>query len=197
MTAFIAPVVEGFSEVQSVPVLLRRVLRELQVPNVEVARPFRVKRNKVVRPGHLEGAVGQVVRARANVIGVLVLLDADDDCPAQLGPELSERCSQVTSVPVEVVFAVREFEAWFLAAKESLQGKRGIRSDARAPAEPESVRGAKERLTQNMCRRRYLATDDQPALAALMNLGVAAERSPSFAFLLDAVRRLTSSADGP
>jgi hypothetical protein len=51
----IIPIVEGHAEIGSIPVLLRRL------GIVEVARPFRVKRNKVVKPGELERAVGQAI----------------------------------------------------------------------------------------------------------------------------------------
>ena len=51
----ILPIVEGFSEVQAVPVLLRRLLVRLGREDVQIARPFRVSRLKVVRPGELDG----------------------------------------------------------------------------------------------------------------------------------------------
>ncbi|MGH7342125.1 MAG: DUF4276 family protein, partial [Candidatus Rokuibacteriota bacterium] len=81
---------------------------------------------------------------------MLVVLDSDDDDTAVLRSELLERCRQATPLPVSVVLARRELEAWFLGAKESLRGICGIRHDAVAPDDPESIRGAKERLTQNM-----------------------------------------------
>lgn len=40
-----------------------------------------------------------------------VLLDADDDCPAELGPSLLKRCREATGLPVAVVGADREFHA--------------------------------------------------------------------------------------
>ena len=81
--------------------------------------------------------------------GVLVLLDADDDCPAALGPALLERARAARSdVPISVVLANREFEAWFIAAAESLAGTHGFPADLTAPADPEKIRGAKEWLGQ-------------------------------------------------
>jgi hypothetical protein len=84
-----------------------------------------VKRNKVVREGELERAITQAVRDRPGVAAVIVILDADDDCPAELGGLLLNRSVTATDKPVGVVLAKREFEAWFLGAKESLRGKRG------------------------------------------------------------------------
>lgn len=191
MSVNIVPIVEGQSEVESVPVLLRRVRERLRTYGVDVARPFRVKRNSVVRKGELERAVRQAVRSRDNAGCVLVLLDADDDCPAELAPSLLERCEQVTNLPVAVVLANKELEGWFLGAKESLRGVRGIRDDTVAPPDPEGIRGAKERLTQNMAGgRRYSEVDDQPALADKMDLDLTRRRCPSFDKFLRDVERL-------
>lgn len=64
------------------------------------------------------------------------------------------------------------------------RGQRGIREDAESPADPEAVRDAKGALSQRMRGNRgYVATDDQPALLASMDLDLASKRSPSFAKL--------------
>lgn len=181
----ILPIVEGQSEVQAVPVLLRRLLGDLACGDVGVARPFRVKRYQVVRPGELERAIRLGLRDRQGISAVLVLLDADDEKdPRALEIELGRRCRTATPLPAAVVLAQRELEAWFLGSKDALRGVCGIRPDANAPPHPEAIRGAKERLTRNMTDgRSYLETDDQPSLAAAMDLTLAAERCPSFARL--------------
>ena len=97
-------------------------------------------------------------------------------------------------MPVAVVLANKEFEAWFLGAKESLQGLRGIRRDASTPLLPEGIQGAKERLTRNMENRRYLEVDDQPALAESMDLGMVRQRCPSFDKLWRELERLLKEA---
>ena len=48
-TPALVPIVEGYSEVQSVPVLLRRLLAEWSRYEVTVVKPVRVSRYKVVR----------------------------------------------------------------------------------------------------------------------------------------------------
>lgn len=166
---------------ESVPVLLRRLLAHLSAPHLNVCRPFRVRRNRIVQEGEIERAVQQAERDREGVTAILIFLDADDDPPVQLATDLLRRARNVTRLPVAVVLAVREFEAWFLGAKESLRGVRGIRADAANPPDPESIRGAKERLSKNMPRsRRYLEVDDQPALAERMDLDMARRNCPSF-----------------
>ncbi len=173
-------IVEGHGERHALPVLARRVGEALQ-PAVywDVPPAIRVPRSKLLRQGELERSVRL---ARANVVSsgdgtgaVLVVIDADDDCAALLGPELLQRAvSAAGEVPVGVVLAVAEFEAWFLAAMPSLRGRRGIRPDADTVAAPESIRGAKEALRRQMlpgCS--YSETTDQSALVALMDLDAA------------------------
>jgi len=188
----IVPIVEGQSEKESVPILLRRLLDRWQTHDIQVARPFRVKRTQVVREGELERAVQQAVRDREGAAAVLVLLDADNDCPAVLGPRLLQRASSATHLPVAVVLATMEFEAWLLGAKESLRGSRGIREDVVSPADPEAVAGAKERLSRNMDRRRYLEVDDQPAFAQAFDIDAASRRCPSFDRFVKQVRGLVA-----
>jgi hypothetical protein len=86
--------------------------------------------------------------------------------------------------------ANREFEAWFLAAKESLRGVRGIHDRALPPPAPDDVANAKGLLSSNMEGRRYLEVDDQSALADAMDLQAAERRSPSFGKLLRDLRVL-------
>jgi hypothetical protein len=191
----IVPIVEGESEVESVPVLLRRILEWRQVYDVPIHRPVRVRRNAVLREGEIERRI-QIALTRGSVGGILVLLDADDDCPCQLGRALLQRCQRITRIPVVVVLANREFEAWFLGAKESLRGLRGMRADAASPSDPESIRGAKERLSRNMERgRRYFSTDDQPAFVARLDLDSARERCSSFAKLVRDIDGLVRAID--
>ena len=106
---------------------------------------------------------------------IFILLDGDDDCPAQLGPELLSRALQARSdLPIAVVLAKYEFEAWFLAAAKSLRGQRGLKNNLQPPNNPEGIRGAKEWLSQ---RREgtgtYSPTVDQPGLTARFDLAQA------------------------
>jgi hypothetical protein len=111
--------------------------------------------------------------------GILVLADADDDCPARLGPELLARARAARSDrTIAVVLAKCEFEAWFLTGAVSLRGKRTLPADLEAPENPEDIRGAKEWLSARMTPG-YRETIDQPALAEALDLETA-RRSGSF-----------------
>ncbi len=180
--SLLVPIVEGQSEERSIGVLLRRILHEqVNVYDIQVARPFRVKRNRVVRGGELERTVLQAERSRIGASAILILLDADSDCPATLAPQLRQRASQQTTLPVSVVLPKVETEAWILAGIESLRGVRGIEDYAAAPDDPEAIRDAKGALSGLMVGSRgYVATDDQPAFFSQLDLDLAASRSPSF-----------------
>jgi hypothetical protein len=198
----IACIVEGHGDVEAVPVLVRRIAALLDPGiGIHVLPPLRVPRFKLVKARECERAVEFVARKTAGRGGVLVLVDAEDDCPAQLGPQLLDRARQTRSdLPIAVVLAKHEFETWFLAAAESLRGRRGLAADLTAPTVPESIRGAKEWLSDRMTEGiRYRETLDQPALASVFDL-TAAIKAASFdkcfreiTALIDAVRQQAAS----
>ena len=124
----IACVVEGHGEVEAVPILIRRIAARVDPAlSILVRRPLRISRSQIARVGELERAIELAARQVGRQGGILVLIDSDDDCPAELGPELLGRARKARSdLPIGVVLAKREFEGWFLASAESLRGKRGI-----------------------------------------------------------------------
>ena len=166
-------IVEGQGDVAAVPVLIRRIAAQ-RYPElvIDIPRPIRVNRNQVVRPDKLEQEVELAAQKISGKGAIFILLDSDDDCPAELGPSLLQRVSQVfRNVPIAVVLAKYEFESWFLAAAESLRGIRGLKSNINPPDNPEAIRGAKEWLHQRMqSGKTYRETSDQPAFAALFDI---------------------------
>lgn len=186
-------IVEGQGEVMALPVLLRRLIAEHGLELEVVGRPWREPRQRMLVREHLR-ALLEVARARAEA--ALILLDADDDCAVAVASTLRTVCAELMpGLPVCVVVAVREFEAWFLAAAASLAGRRGLPADLRPPEEPEAVRDAKGWLSQRMPRR-YSPTLDQPALAAEFDLAEAAKNARSFRKLVKDVRRLGAPSLG-
>ncbi len=177
----IQPVVEGHGDVQALPVLLRRFTAAAESWGVEIGTPIRQPRGRLVNQESLVKAVRIATRQPA-CGAVLILLDGDDDCPAELGPRINAWArTEARDLPCEVVVAHREYEAWFLASIESLRGQRGIRDDAPVHAAPEDPRDAKGRLEERMIEgRSYIEMTDQPALSELFSLGHAHQRSRSF-----------------
>ena len=118
---------------------------------------------------------------------ILIVLDANGDCPAELGPAVLQRARrQRSDRRIEVVFAKCEYGAWFLAAAES------ISPDVSAPADTESIRGAKEWLRERI-QGSYSPTADQAALTARFDMAAARSRSSSFDKMWRAVAVLLQS----
>ncbi|MER7132601.1 DUF4276 family protein [Streptosporangium saharense] len=178
----IASIVEGDGEVSALPVLLRRIAGTLSCWDVRIPPPRRVPRSRLVARGGVENAVLQASYQLTGAGGVLLLIDSDDDCPASLGPELLRRAREARGDrEISVVLACQEFEAWFLAAAESLSGHRGLADPLLPPPNPEGIRGAKEWLSARKSDgTRYRETVDQAALAALFDMEQARKAAPSF-----------------
>jgi hypothetical protein len=82
---------------------------------------------------------------------------------------------------ISFVLVHREYESWFLAAAESLAGKRRLATELVAPEIPESIRDAKGWLSQHIQGPgRYSPTQDQAALSASLDLKRAHAKSRSF-----------------
>jgi len=177
----IGAVVEGHGEVESLPILIRRILAEVDpTTSVKIPPPIRKSRDSLIRPNELERAVELAARRIDRKGAVVVVLDSDGDAPCQLGPQLLNRAQQAISLPVSVVLAHCEWEAWYVASAPSLAGYRGLKSPLASPTNPESIRGSKEWLSRNMTsNRQYSPVIDQPAFAATFELH-AARSAPSF-----------------
>jgi Domain of unknown function (DUF4276) len=183
-------VVEGKGEIGAIPLLIRRICHEiLGVFALQTTSPVRITRSRLVRRHELERAM-RLVRLRTTG-PILVVLDADEDCPAKLGAILKSRSLAIAGADeVSVVIPKFEFETWFLAAAQSLSGKRGLRPGLVPPPDPEAIRGAKEWLSRNMVPgRKYSPSIDQVALVAGMDL-VAARSCGSFDRLCREIERL-------
>lgn len=181
MTVTIASIVEGEGDVAALPLVLRLLRPELIVP-----RPVRFPRTRLVQRDHLSRAVAI---ARSNIKNVersaiVMVIDADEDCPANLAPGLLE-CMQgvAVDVPCHVTFIVREFENWILG------GHPNFLMD-----NPESVGGVKRRLKEANDGR-YRETVDQPRFASAINVDVLARSSPSFRRFADFIISLHVDAE--
>lgn len=177
----IASIVEGHGEVEALPILLRRIA-EVVAPDspIFVPRPIRVKRQLVVKPGELERYV-QLAAARAGGEGaILILLDAEDDCPAELAVELLRRARAARADrSIRTVLAKVEYESWFIAAVESTTGQ--PLHAAAPPPDPESISDAKGWLSRNALSpgTTYRPTRHQARFTAAFDLDTA-RSAPSF-----------------
>ena len=187
----ILPIVEGHGEVECIRILLERIGYELLAePYVEVRRPIRRPRSKLVQSSGLQDAIGlarnKLPEARAKKRGatVLVLLDGDGDPPCELGPRLQVIAeSSRPDADVVCVIAHLEYETWFVAAAESLVGHGLVLADSEeVPADPESGSMRKNWIIQHMSGPHpgYRETLHQATFTAKMDLHLCRRRSPSF-----------------
>lgn len=182
----IAPIVEGHGEDTSLRTLLQRMGSELFGAYIEVSRPIRGKRMKLIRLGELERSIGYAIRRLREVestdpAAVLVLLDADNDLPCQLGPSILDMSQSVRSdTDIFCVVANIEYETWLVAGADSLGDYLDLSRDREMPRDPEARRLGKAWIQHRFRRTSYSPTADQPAMTSRMNLHLARERSPSF-----------------
>lgn len=179
----IASIVEGDGEVVALPILLRRMNDRWPGVGFSVPLPpIRVRRDRFLSRDDEFRKQLLLAAAKSGADGwVLVVLDADDDCPATLAAEIHERARTIAPhARLSVVLANREYEAWFLAAAISLDGQRGFRCPAGGHPSAESPRNAKDWMRQHMQGVSYKEVLDQPAFTARFDLQQAFDNSRSF-----------------
>lgn len=178
----IASIVEGDGEVSALPVLLRRLSDWLPASEYpQPLPPIRVRRDRFL---NRDDEFRKQLLLAANKCGeqgwILVVLDADDDCPATLAATVYQRAQQyVAHRRLSVVIANREFEAWFIAAARSLDGYRGFHVP-QVVVDAEVPRDAKGWLRRHIDGGVYSEVLDQPAFAAAIDLEQAFDNSRSF-----------------
>lgn len=199
MSFQLVSIVEGDGEVQALPVLLRGIAAWLAPERrISVPRPIQTPRDRFLqRDAERRKVLELAVRLCAHAPDgghIIVLLDADDDCPATLGSELKTTCEGIVDgrTGLSAVLANREFEAWFLASGTSMQGVRGFDrtrlSGHWTGSDPDEPRNAKG-LIHEATGRRYRSVKDQAALSARIDPALAERRSRSFRKLVAECRR--------
>ncbi|MGB2656510.1 MAG: DUF4276 family protein [Candidatus Acidiferrum sp.] len=147
---------------------------------VDIKKPIRLPKQRLLKAGELERALDLAVQKCQGACGILILLDADEDCPREIGEQLMNRSNAVRpNANVQAVIAKAEYEAWLLGAAESLlpQHRRPLVNFD--PRDAEEVRGAKEKLA-DVLGIFYSETVDQPALSSVFDLSQARANCPSF-----------------
>jgi len=196
----IIAIVEGDGEFDAVPALLRRVLWErlcrydisAKKPKAAGGKPDLLKRfEKFLEYALIEGCDA-----------IIVLVDADQECPFGKAPELAGRAAALNlNVPVAIVYARSEYETWFISSLskgtgEPIRSRLGISASVIAPEDVEEIRSAKGWLEHHMPNDRgYKETEDQAALTHYIDLDLAHSRSRSFRRFCHAVDELVNAID--
>jgi len=188
----VLPIVEGHGEDAAIRILLERIGSELPgCEHIEVLRPLRWPKSKLLQEFELKRAIELAClklapRSSPDHPLVLILLDADEDPPCRLGPELLANARLARpDVDIVCVLAKVEYETWFVAAAESLASRGYLRLAAgeSPPDRPELTRSGEAWIRRHFGGARYSKTVDQPALTRHMDLASCRQRSPSFAKL--------------
>ena len=206
----IVPIVEGHGEVEAVPALLNRWFLHRRYTNFgtprEATRGQKGALSAPYDPDRENGIELFIRRAAAKrPDGILVILDADDDCHAasgrppheQLGPRLLSRAvAEARHIPIGVVVANREFEAWFLAGFHRLRSRVPFhwQADCIDPSQSEVPRDCKGRISRRLGQE-YSPTVHQKELVRHLGFGSYMTRhSRSFRKLLSVLESMTKDA---
>jgi hypothetical protein len=103
MTSCVVAIVEGDGEVAALPILLRR-LADWKTPNkvVHVPVPIRVQKDRFLQRDKEFSRHLQLAALKCGDEGwILILLDADDDCPAALGVQILKRAKRNVSMRLQ------------------------------------------------------------------------------------------------
>jgi hypothetical protein len=173
----IAPIVEGYGDVDAVPVLLRRM-----APELHIARPVRQGRGKLISKDGLRHAAAIAASNIREAGAILVLFDADRDCAAELAAQasgwLAEDFGHLMS---RIALAVRGFEAWIVGG-DVFYGE----------DDPDNAGDVKGRIEARYGT--YKKTVDQPRYIAAANFDRLQNHSRSFRHLRKVVEEFSANA---
>jgi hypothetical protein len=184
----VAVIVEGQGEYQGIRTLLERIWYELLGGDyLDVLRPFRQPQGTLLQEAGLKAAVDAARIKLDNMPPddrhklVLILIDAEDECPRDLAPRLLGWAREARAdADIACVLPNPMFETWFAATAASLAGQNGLPADLTTPADPEGNRLGKGWLRRQLLPRKYSETVDQPRFTARMDLALCRASSPSF-----------------
>ena len=190
--------VEGEGDMQAAPVLLRRLLHEelrrydWQTDPRHTMKVWGLAKLRQNLPKFIEHLRGKTCD------GAMILLDLEDQLPCQEAPALAEEIAalQPLPFPVVIVFAYKEYEAWFLAGISSIAARvTYLDSNLTYAADPEAKRGPKKWLDKQMLPTiKYKEVLHQAEFTRYLDFGQA-RRAPSFQRLERALQELLNAVD--
>ncbi len=195
--AAVIPIVEGHGEQKSVRILLQRIGYELlDAYHIEVLRPIRVPKSKLIQEQELQKAVELAARkataANQPDALVLIMLDGDNDLPCELGPKIVKWATEQRGdfvIACEIIAV--EYETWFVGGAESL--REYLNLDDLPPENPEEIPLGKGWIQKRYKGASYSETVDQPAMTNALDLTMVKDRCPSFARLCRLLERYKGS----
>ncbi len=122
----ICPVVEGFGEIEAVPILLGKIRDHLGYTDREVQFPGLINaegESGISNPANLEGVIRRIDNKFKNgkIEGVIIIVDTEGYCGKDKAVAITNELRAINPLyPVVVICPVRMFEAWLLASMESI-----------------------------------------------------------------------------
>jgi len=173
-------------------ILIRRVWERWPQGTLPQVVVHVIPRGRIVQEEQFKRGVELAARTARPSGAVLVVFDADDDCPAELGPLLLGWAAEARGdFAVGIAVAKYELESWLIAGAESLRGARGLADDLTPPDQPEAIRDAKAWLSRaRSAAAPYSPPVDQAGLMAHVDLDIARSRSDSLDKCLREVERI-------
>ena len=198
----IVPIVEGPGEVEAVPALLWKLLAEQGRYDLQIETPQNAHGGgNLTRPGGIERFI-QNAWTKRDCGAVLVLVDADEQCPVEMAADFAQRILALgVRFPVVIAVAKCEYEAWFLASLETiaampLNGGYGLPAGLAYPGEVEERVGVKGWLSQQFPKDRiYKETTHQAAMTKLIDPARVRQKSHSFRRLCHALEQAVNAID--
>lgn len=175
-------IVEGPGDFGATPRLLRGYLHSIGMYQDMLGEPLAANGlGNLTVAGGIEKFVN-IAQYRPGCAGILVIVDADRECPVSVGQGLLARVSD-SRVPVVICVADRNFEDWLYASLESFD----------LPGSPVFVAGEHGGAAlHQLLPSGYRKTVDQPRLAARIDYGLVSGRNDSLDRLFTKVAELAA-----
>ena len=194
----LAPIVEGDGEQQALLPLIHNVIASSRIDIwPKIMPPYKIPRGTMInRTEEFKRRTAVAARDGGPNARMLVLLDADEDCPVDIGPTLLQHvAARLPDRIISVNVADWEYESWFIASAESIAYRLGIDTNIDVPPNIEEF-GAKAKgwLEQHLLvGGKYRETVHQASFSSLMDVPLARHRSQSFDRFCSEVERLLSA----
>ncbi|MCV7423926.1 DUF4276 family protein [Mycobacterium yunnanensis] len=183
-------IVEGKADFNAIPVLLRNHLYAQNEYRDLLGKPIATK--GISNATKANGIEGFVVTAacRPGCRAILIVIDSDDHCIAEMAEELTIRLDGLVEQPVVLAFAERTYEDWLYASVETL----GI-GDCIFVASKSGISAIETAL--RAIGESYSKPLWQPKLTHRIDIALARSRSTSLSRLLDRFDALLPLLNSP
>lgn len=185
-------IVEGQADACAVPLLVRNIVQSHGIFDVKLLpAQRRGEHPSVVR--QFENYFLAAIKEEAPILWVMDFDAKEYDCPYREAAGLIQRAHTLRpGWPLKVAFLVKEYETLFLYDEQATRAVfPDIPKQVEFPTSPETIRGAKEWLSDQRPRgKAYKETVHQEKITARLNLELLRSKSRDFAHLERAVLAL-------